>query len=176
MHFSSSSPCLKNMTTGFSSPLTSLYSTRTIMPLGSIDSPVKNCRSLNFPRSAFITAISFINNILHCRSTRGERQGELLLLSLESIMNSNHSITFGNGFVNVCLSKGNLVFIFFLVFSKLGTFQIWLNCQPDLEPLPCLGEQHSPNSSLAAIKCKFLILQLLELHARCLASCTSLKP
>merc|ERR1719244_149799 len=62
MHFSSSRPCLKNMTTGFSSPLTSLYSMRTIMPLGSIDSPVKNCKSSNFPRRPFITPLMFFLN------------------------------------------------------------------------------------------------------------------
>merc|ERR1719500_991083 len=63
MHFSSSSPCLKNMRTGFSPlPSISLYSHIQIMASGSIDSPEKNWRSLNLPIRSFMTPLMFALN------------------------------------------------------------------------------------------------------------------
>merc|ERR1719398_139605 len=64
MHFSSSSPCLKNMRTGFSPlPSISLYSHIQIMASGSIDSPEKNWRSLNLPIRSFMTPLMFKDNV-----------------------------------------------------------------------------------------------------------------
>ena len=70
----------------------------------------------------------------------------------------------------------NFVLVLLLVFSKLGALKVWLDGHPDLHPLPGLGDHQHSDGSLAAVESELLVLQLLELHTRRLATSSSLEP
>lgn len=61
--FSSSRPCLKNINTGVDVPSMSRYSQIATIPSMSIDSPVKNCKSLNRPKISFMCLLILVLNI-----------------------------------------------------------------------------------------------------------------
>merc|ERR550532_31532 len=78
--------------------------------------------------------------------------------------------------VHVSISKSNLLFIFSLVLSELGTFEVRLDSQPQLPPEPGLTNVVVTNGSLQAVQGQFLGLQFLEEDTRSLASGLSLQP
>merc|ERR1711963_249914 len=108
---------------------------------------------------------SFVNDLLNSRSSRLEGQGEFILLSHEPIMDSLNLLTISNSLVNVSLSQGNLVLVLLLVLSKLRALEVGLDGQPDLHPLPGLGNHVHPDGSLTGVQSKLLVLELLELHS-----------
>merc|ERR1712198_483101 len=121
-------------------------------------------------------AVGFVNDVLDHGSSGGKSHIELILLILESVMDSHNSITLSNGLVNVSLSQGNLVLVLLLVLSKLGALEVGLDGQPDLHPLRGLGHQCIPDGSLATVEGKLLVLEFLELHSRGLSSSSRLEP
>merc|ERR1719270_322300 len=119
---------------------------------------------LNFS-SHVLNPDSFVNDLLNSRSSRLEGQGEFILLSHEPIMDSLNLLTISNSLVNVSLSQGNLVLVLLLVLSKLRALEVGLYGQPDLHPLPGLGDHVHPDGSLTGVQSKLLVLELLELHS-----------
>merc|ERR1719195_1760269 len=91
-------------------------------------------------------------------------------------MNSLNLFPVSQSLINVGFSNGNLLFIFSLVLSKLGTFEVGLDSQPQLPPKPSLTNVVVTDGSLKAVKGQLLILQLLEYKTRGFTSGLSLKP
>merc|ERR1719334_57170 len=120
--------------------------------------------------------VGFVDDILYCRPSRGQHSLKFSLLSNQSSMLCNYSIAFSDGLVNIGLSLSNLVLVLLFVLGELSAFEVGLNGQPDLHPLPSLGDHHCTQSSLAGVKCQLLVHQFLELHPGCLSTGTSLKP
>ena len=61
---------------------------------------------------------------LNCRSTGLKSHDKLILLGRELGVNFNHSAALADGFVDVCLSDGDLLLVLLLVLSKLGALQV----------------------------------------------------
>ena len=91
-------------------------------------------------------------------------------------MDISHGGALGNGLVDVGLGHGDLVLVLLLVLSELGALQVGLDGQPDLHPLPGLGDHEHADGSLAGVQGQLLVLQLLELHPGGLASGSGLQP
>ena len=91
-------------------------------------------------------------------------------------MNISHGSALGHGFVDVGLGQGDLVLVLLLVLPELGALQVGLDGQPDLHPEPGLGNHVGLDGTLARVESQLLVLQLLELHTRGLASSSGLQP
>jgi len=88
----------------------------------------------------------------------------------------HNSVALAHGLANVGLSLGDLVLVLLLVLGELGALEVGLDEQPDLHPLPGLGDHHGTESTLASVEGELLVLQLLELHPGRLAASASLQP
>merc|ERR1719412_3519806 len=117
-----------------------------------------------------------VNDILDSAAAGLESQHKLVLLSRELGVNINDSLAVSHGLVNVGRGLGNLVLVLLLVLAKLGAFEVGFDGQPDLHPLPGLGDHHGLDGSLAGVQGELLVLQLLELHTAGLASGSGLQP
>merc|ERR1719232_1479942 len=115
--------------------------------------------------SGILKTSGFVNDILDSRSSRLESKDQLRLFSRELSVDFNDSIALSNSLVNVGLSNSNLVLVLLLVLAKLGTLEVGLDGQPELHPQPGLGNHHGLDCSLAGVKSKLLVLELLELHS-----------
>merc|ERR1719362_2219543 len=118
----------------------------------------------------------FVDNILDSRSTRLESKDQLVLLSGERVVDVGDSVALVSGTANVGLSLSNLVLVLLLVLAELSALEGGLDSQPDLHPLPCLGNHHGLDGTLARVQGQLLVLQLLELHPGGLASGSGLQP
>merc|ERR1719189_1242632 len=121
-------------------------------------------------------AVGLVNDVLDHGSSRGKSHVELVLLSHKAVMDSDHSVALGDGLVNVGLGQLNLVLVLLLVLAELGALEVGLDEEPDLHPLPGLGNQHVPDGPLATVESKLLVLQLLESNTAGLASGSRLQP
>merc|ERR1712179_399845 len=115
--------------------------------------------------SLTFNACGFVNDFLNCGATRFKSKAKLILLASKTIIDSLYLCTLFKSTINVCLSQGNFIFIFFLEFTKLCALEVWFDCKPDLHPQPGLGCEVVPDCSLTSIQSKFLILELLEIHS-----------
>merc|ERR1712241_668304 len=86
-----------------------------------------------------LNPVGFVNDVLDSRATALKSKNQLILIS-----------------------NGNLLFIFSLILSKLGTFEVRLDGQPQLPPKPSLTNIVVTNGSLETIQGQFLVLQFLE--------------
>merc|ERR1719192_2291888 len=101
---------------------------------------------------------------------------DIVLLGHKTVMDSDHSVTLGDGLVNVGFGQLNLVLVLLLVLAELGALEVGLDEEPDLHPLPGLGNQHVPDGPLATVEGKLLVLQLLESNTAGLATSSRLQP
>merc|ERR1712223_1714772 len=108
-----------------------------------------------------LNPVGFVNDILDSRATTLKSKNQFILFSTDLLIYSLDFVAFSNSLVNVGFSNGNLLFILSLVLSKLGTFEVRLDGQPQLPPKPSLTNVVVTNGSLEAVKSQFLILQLL---------------
>merc|ERR1712223_1664222 len=108
-----------------------------------------------------LNPVGFVNDILDSRATTLKSKNQFILFSTDLLIYSLDFVAFSNSLVNIGFSNGNLLFILSLVLSKLGTFEVRLDGQPQLPPEPSLTNVVVTNGSLEAVKSQFLILQLL---------------
>merc|ERR1719150_1756189 len=123
-----------------------------------------------------LNPVGFVNDILDSRATTLKSKNQFILFSTDLLIHSLDFVAFSNGLVNIGFSNGNLLFILSLVLSKLGTFEVRLNGQPQLPPKPSLTNVVVTNGSLEAVESQFLILQLLEDETRGFSSGLGLQP
>merc|ERR1719447_1834213 len=120
--------------------------------------------------------LSLVDDVLHSRSSGSKDSLELVLLGNKSLVLCHDGVALAHGLANVGFSLGDLVFVLLLVLGELGALEVGLDEQPDLHPLPGLGDHHGAQGTLASVEGKLLVLQLLELHPGRLATSTSLQP
>merc|ERR1719438_553487 len=115
--------------------------------------------------SGILKTSGFVNDLLDSRSSRLKSKDQLRLFRRELGVDLNDSIALSNSLVNVSLSNSNLVLVLLLVLAKLSALEVGLDGQPKLHPQPGLGNHHGLDCSLAGVKSKLLVLELLELHS-----------
>merc|ERR1719447_1200343 len=115
--------------------------------------------------------LSLVDDVLHSRSSGGKDSLELVFLGNKSLVLCHDGVALAHGLANVGLSLGDLVFVLLLVLGELGALEVGLDEQPDLHPLPGLGDHHGAQGTLACVEG-----ELLELHPGGLATSTSLQP
>merc|ERR1719402_512883 len=123
-----------------------------------------------------LKTVGFVNDILDSTASRVKSNIELAFLILKSCVNNLNCIAFSNSLVNVCSSKGDLVFELLLVLAELGALEVGLDGLPNLSPLPGFGDRTGSDGALAAVKGQFLLLELLEHKTRLFTTSSSLKP
>merc|ERR1719150_2462521 len=123
-----------------------------------------------------LNPVGFVNDILDSRATTLKSKNQFILFSTDLLIDSLDFVAFSNSLVNVGFSNSNLLFILSLVLSKLGTFEVRLDGQPQLPPKPSLTNVVVTNGSLEAVESQFLILQLLEDQTRGFSSGLGLQP
>merc|ERR1719245_1428212 len=120
--------------------------------------------------------VGLVNDVLDHGSSGGQSHVQLLLFSHETVVDIDNSVALSDGLVNVGLGEGNLVLVLLLVLSKLGALEVGLDGQPDLHPLPGLGQHEGTDGTLAGVQSQLLVLKLLELHTGGFTSGSSLQP
>merc|ERR1712223_228997 len=123
-----------------------------------------------------LNPVGFVNDVLDSRATTLKSKNQFILFSTDLLIHSLDFVAFSNGLVNIGFSNGNLLFILSLVLSKLGTFEVRLDGQPQLPPKPSLTNVVVTNGSLEAVESQLLILQLLEDETRGFSSGLGLQP
>ena len=73
-------------------------------------------------------------------------------------MDGHHGVTLGDGVVDVCLGQGDLVLVLLLVLTELGALEAGLDGQPELHPLPGLGDHHGAEGALTGVQSQLLVL------------------
>merc|ERR1719449_347038 len=114
----------------------------------SLDSSVDFIDLLLYISGHCFNANGFVNDFLDSLSAALKSKNKLVLLSKEGVVNGCYLFSVFQCLANMGFGNGDLLFVFRFVLSKLGTFEVRLDGQPQLPPKPSFTDTEVANGAL----------------------------